>query len=183
MPPTRKVGGGAVDDEEIDDPDAEEIVEDQESILSECELARVPTLSLSWHYRSQDEALIAFSNRTYYRGDLSSFPTPTLLSSETGLEFRRVHGRRTTTGACTSAREPQGRPRQRGRRRAATPTRTRRTRSSDYVHDLVARSPKLPSVGIITFNEQQRQLIEDLLHAEPDPRSAEVMDESEHGSR
>ena len=91
MPPTRKVGGGSADDDEIDDPDAEEIVEDQESILSECELARVPTLSLNWHYRSQDEALIAFSNRTYYRGDLSSFPTPTLLSSETGLEFRPVH--------------------------------------------------------------------------------------------
>ena len=59
MPPTRRVGGGA-SDEEIDDADADEILEDQESILSECELARVPTLSLSWHYRSQDEQLIAF---------------------------------------------------------------------------------------------------------------------------
>ena len=129
MPPTRKVGGGSADDEEIDDPDVEEIVEDQESILSECELARVPTLSLNWHYRSQDEALIAFSNRTYYRGDLSSFPTPTLLSSETGLEFRPVHGRRTTTRACTCAREPQGGPRQRHRRRVATPTPSRQSRS------------------------------------------------------
>ena len=100
MPPTRKVGGGPIDDEDIDE-DAEEIVEDQESILSECELARVPTLSLSWHYRSQDEALIAFSNRAYYRGELSSFPTPTLMSSETGVEFRRVPRPTATTRACT----------------------------------------------------------------------------------
>ena len=37
-------------------------VEDEESILSECVQARVPRQWLSWHYRSQDESLIAFSN-------------------------------------------------------------------------------------------------------------------------
>ncbi len=181
MPPTRKVGGGSVDDDEIDDPDAEEIVEDQESILSECELARVPTLSLNWHYRSQDEALIAFSNRTYYRGDLSSFPTPTLLSSETGLEFRPVHwpengdkgmylragatkvdlGNGVVAGSNTNPFEA--------------------VEIVKYVHELVHASPNLPSVGIVTFNEQQRQLIEDLLHASGDPKVADVLDESKMG--
>ena len=181
MPPTRKVGGGSADDDEIDDPDAEEIVEDQESILSECELARVPTLSLNWHYRSQDEALIAFSNRTYYRGDLSSFPTPTLLSSETGLEFRPVHwpengdkgmylragatkvdlGNGVVAGSNTNPFEA--------------------VEIVKYVHELVHASPSLPSVGIVTFNEQQRQLIEDLLHASGDPKVADVLDESKMG--
>ena len=50
--------------------------EDEESILSECVQARVPQRWLSWHYRSQDESLIAFSNRQYYAGGLSSFPAP-----------------------------------------------------------------------------------------------------------
>ncbi|WP_148612643.1 AAA domain-containing protein [Nocardioides rubriscoriae] len=181
MPPTRKVGGGAAEDEEIDDPNVEEIVEDQESILSECELARVPTLSLNWHYRSQDEALIAFSNRTYYRGDLSSFPTPTLLSSETGLEFRPVHwpenddkgmylragankvdlGNGVIAGSNTNPFEA--------------------VEIVKYIHELVHASERLPSVGIVTFNEQQRQLIEDLLHASGDAKIADVLDESKMG--
>ena len=36
----------------------------------------MPQRWLSWHYRSQDESLIAFSNRQYYAGGLSSFPAP-----------------------------------------------------------------------------------------------------------
>ena len=181
MPPTRSVGGGPGDDDGIDDPDAEEIVEDQESILSECELARVPTLSLNWHYRSQDEALIAFSNRTYYRGDLSSFPTPTLLSSETGLEFRPVHS-------------PENNDKGMYLRAGATKvdlgngivagSNTNPSEAVEivrYVHELVNASPGLPSVGIVSFNEPQRQLIEDLLHASGDPKVADVLDESKMG--
>lgn len=180
MPPTRKVGGGAFDDEEIDD-DAEEIVEDQESILSECELARVPTLSLSWHYRSQDEALIAFSNRAYYRGDLSSFPTPTLLSSETGVEFRRVHGpdgedkgmylragsRKVDLGGGVTA--------------GSNTNPFEAVEIVKYIHELVHATDTLPSVGIVTFNEQQRQLIEEMLNASPDSKIADVMDPGKMG--
>lgn len=180
MPPTRKVGGGAFDDEEIDD-DADEIVEDQESILSECELARVPTLSLSWHYRSQDEALIAFSNRAYYRGDLSSFPTPTLLSSETGVEFRRVHG---------PGGDDKGMYLRAGSRKVeldngiAAGSNTNPFEAVEivkYIHELVHATDKLPSVGIVTFNEQQRQLIEEMLNASPDSKVADVMDAGKMG--
>src|SRR3712207_1451031 len=63
------------------DDDAVELlgtsVEDEESILSECVQARVPRQWLSWHYRSHDESLIAFSNANYYDNRLSSFPAPT----------------------------------------------------------------------------------------------------------
>ena len=52
-------------------------VEDEESILTECVQARVPRQWLSWHYRSQDESLIAFCNAQYYENRLSSFPAPT----------------------------------------------------------------------------------------------------------
>lgn len=181
MPPTRRIGGGATDDEDIDDADFDEIVEDQESILSECELARVPALRLNWHYRSQDESLIAFSNNAYYRGELSSFPTPTLLSSETGIQFRRVRSPET---------DDKGMYLRAGAEKmglgdgvvAGTNTNPREAREIvRYVHELVSQSTKLPSVGIVTFNEQQRQLIEDLLHASHDPRIADVMNEDKMG--
>ena len=51
-------------------------VEDEESILTECVRRGCRASWLSWHYRSQDESLIAFSNRHYYEGKLSSFPSP-----------------------------------------------------------------------------------------------------------
>lgn len=169
MPPTRRVGGSQLDDAIDDDPDAEEIVEDQESILSECELARVPTLSLSWHYRSQDEALIAFSNRAYYRGALSSFPTPTLLSSETGVEFRRVaQGQYLRAGSPRVEVAP-------GIVGGSNTNPAEAREIVEYVHRLVNASPSLPSVGIVTFNEQQRQLIEEMLNASADPKVVDVM--------
>lgn len=180
MPPTRRVGGGAVDEDELDD-DAEEIVEDQESILSECELARVPTLSLSWHYRSQDEALIAFSNRVYYRGELSSFPTPTLLSSETGVEFRRVY-RSDGDDRGMYLRAGSGRVElDNGVVAGSNTNPTEALEIVRYVHELVGSSESLPSVGIVTFNEQQRQLIEDMLNVSADPKVADVMDPSKMG--
>jgi hypothetical protein len=180
MPPTRKVGGGAADSD-IDDPDLEEIVEDQESILSECELARVPTLSLNWHYRSQDEALIAFSNRTYYRGELSSFPTPTLHSSETGLEFRRVHSPENDDKGMYLRAGAASVDLGEGVVAGANTNPIEATAIAEYVRDLANTSAKLPSVGIVTFNEQQRQLIEDLLHASDDPKVADLLDESTMG--
>lgn len=196
MPPTRRVGGGA-SDEEIDDADADEILEDQESILSECELARVPTLSLSWHYRSQDEQLIAFSNRKYYKGELSSFPTPTLLSSETGIEFRRVampepdsyaqargyatvpvgyeDGRYLRAGSKTV--ELAG-----GIRAGANTNPAEAFAVVDAVRELVSGAgERKPSIGIVTFNERQRELIEDLLVQSGDRGIREAMDEQKMG--
>ncbi len=174
MPPTRRVGGGPADDAEIDDVDVEEIVEDQESILSECELARVPTLSLNWHYRSQDEELIAFSNRAYYRGELSSFPTPTLSSTETGVEFRRVEGQYLRAGSKPV--ELAG-----GVIAGNNTNPVEAEAIVAYVQELANKDSKLPSIGIATFNEQQRQLIEDLLHKSEDPKVTDVMDEAKMG--
>ena len=82
----------------------ETAVEDEESILSECVQARVPRHWLSWHYRSQDESLIAFSNAQYYENRLSSFPAPThgRASSEPdgrGVSLVRVPGTFHRSGA------------------------------------------------------------------------------------
>src|SRR5690606_30460273 len=70
---------------------------DEESILSECVAARVPSRALTWHYRSQDELLIQFSNEHYY-GNLSSFPSPLHASrhderADHGISMVRLPGR------------------------------------------------------------------------------------------
>jgi very-short-patch-repair endonuclease len=73
LPPTTffASGGGDAAEEEID----VEGVDGYESLLDQMS-AVTDTWSLDWHYRSRDEALIAFSNRHVYRDRLITFPSP-----------------------------------------------------------------------------------------------------------
>ncbi|NYD71002.1 superfamily I DNA and/or RNA helicase [Herbiconiux flava] len=87
MPPT-SFGETALDADDEVELEAV-VVQDEESILSECVQAQEPSKWLSWHYRSQDESLISFSNYHYYESRLSSFPAP-LRSAE--LESRDGYG-------------------------------------------------------------------------------------------
>ena len=58
-----------------DDPDGDIDVEgDLESILDEMLGASIPGRTLSLHYRSRRESLIAFSNSRYYDNRLITFP-------------------------------------------------------------------------------------------------------------
>ena len=49
---------------------------------------------LRWHYRSQHESLIAFSNRNFYENDLVIFPSPHAKAKEFGVKFSYVKGGR-----------------------------------------------------------------------------------------
>jgi very-short-patch-repair endonuclease len=49
-----------------------------------------PVRTLRWHYRSQHESLIAFSNQNFYRGNLVVFPSPFGKSKELGLRYHYV---------------------------------------------------------------------------------------------
>lgn len=140
---------------------------DEESILTECVQARVSRKWLSWHYRSQDEALISFSNHAYYDSRLSSFPAPWPHADDSaradhGISLVRVDGRFNRSGRGkdlrTNAAEAEAIVREVTRRFAASVERT-------------------PSVGIITFNSQQRTYIEALLRESPDERIAQALDE------
>lgn len=64
-------------------------VEETDSILD----AALPLFSmrrLRWHYRSQHEHLIAYSNRNFYDSDLVVFPSPHAQSGEFGIRFTHV---------------------------------------------------------------------------------------------
>ena len=137
----------------MDDADAVEaefqVVPDEESILTEAVHAGVGRLWLSWHYRSQDESLIAFSNAAYYENRLSSFPAHPAQSHDTGVSFTRVAGTflRTGRGAVDKG-----------------ALRTNPVEAAAVVAEVLRRwQARERSIGVVTFNIQQRALIESML--------------------
>jgi hypothetical protein len=137
MPPTRLMQVDAAP--EAEGADEELVVEDLESILTEAVESGLPQLWLNWHYRSQDESLIAFSNTTYYADKLVSLPSPRT-TGDTGLSWRRVDG-----------------VFDRGR------SRTNEVEADAIVDEIRARlsdpTTADDSIGVVCFNIQQRDLI------------------------
>ncbi len=135
------------DDGEEDDDNATETIRDMPSILDELISDGLPAVRLSWHYRSQHESLIAFSNRQYYDSGLATFPAAD--NRDRGVSFVQV----------ADAVYDRGR------------TRTNRREAEAIVADLVARmaaclrnpEERRLTYGVVTFNKQQQDLIEDLL--------------------
>lgn len=77
-------------DRMIDDDEEESTaIQESESILDMAGLI-FDTRTLRWHYRSQHEHLIAFSNQNFYDGRLVVFPTPHSVSEEFGVKLVRV---------------------------------------------------------------------------------------------
>ena len=73
-------------DNDEDDPTAIEV---SESIL-DATLPMFPARRLRWHYRSQHESLIAFSNYSFYESDLVLFPSPYKSTESYGIQYSRV---------------------------------------------------------------------------------------------
>lgn len=128
---------------ETDEP--EELEQDLESILDECIACGVPSMNLRWHFRSRSESLIAFSNERYYDGSLITFPNAA--TADAALQLHAVEGiyERGTS-------------------------RTNPTEAHALVEHVIAtlKSPgftytEMTSIGIVTFNTQQQELIADLL--------------------
>ena len=130
------------------DADDTEVEVELESILEECIGANLPTMKLSWHYRSRHESLIAFSNHRYYGGDLVTFPSP--VTNDRAVSFNFV---------------PNGQY-ERGGARMNKPE--AKALVADLVGKLVTpgfRESGL-TIGVVTFNTEQQSLIEDLLDEE-----------------
>ncbi|WP_241175725.1 DUF4011 domain-containing protein [Modestobacter sp. KNN46-3] len=167
MPPT-SFAEPTTDDDALPE-DLATAVEDEESILSECVQARVPRQWLSWHYRSQDESLIAFSNGQYYENRLSSFPAPVHGPASSapdgrGVSLVRVDGTFHRSGAGKLLR-------------------TNPVEAEAIVAEIRRRfalSPdEPPSIGVVTFNAQQRALIDALLRDAGDERLVEALDRTD----
>ncbi len=120
-------------------------VQDLESILDECLGAGLPTLRLEWHYRSRHESLIAFSNHRYYDSRLITFPSP--VTNDMAVKLNVVPGIY-DRGA----------------------TRTNRVEADAIVKEILAHfsdaARRKLTVGVVTFNQTQQRLIENLLDEE-----------------
>jgi very-short-patch-repair endonuclease len=64
-------------------------LEQSRSIL-DAALGVMPQRILSWHYRSQHESLIAFSNHAFYDSKLVVFPSPYAKSDSYGVKFTKI---------------------------------------------------------------------------------------------
>ncbi|QCB51971.1 DUF3320 domain-containing protein [Rhodococcus sp. PAMC28707] len=160
MPPTAVGKATAGDGDDVLD-DEEVVPEDLDSILSEAVESGIPRQWLSWHYRSQDESLIAFSNEKYYEGRLASLPTPGGNDS-LGVEWRRVQGHF-------------------NRENTKQRHRTNLVEAEAIVGEVRKRLANAhtanESIGIVTFNAQQQTLVRDLLEECRDPLVAEHLRE------
>jgi very-short-patch-repair endonuclease len=90
LPPTpffQKLSSDSVQDDEDDMDDVK-----QESILEAAASRFYPSRRLKWHYRSEHGGLIAFSNRKFYDGELTVFPSPNYEHNEYGVKLVQVSG-------------------------------------------------------------------------------------------
>jgi len=125
---------------EVNEDDEAE-VPDLESILDEC-ASCMPQRMLRWHYRSEDESLIAFSNRHFYGGRLFTFPSAGRAPGR-GVSFVHV---------------PEG-CYDRGASRRNQPE---AARVADLVVEHFRHRPEL-SLGVVAFSEaQQMAILEEL---------------------
>ena len=141
LPPTNFFGRS---DDGNDEGDP--LLEDMPSILDEVVNAGVPIRQLDWHYRSRDEALIAFSNHHYYSDRLVTFPAPSTDSK--AVRFHKMGGIYTRGAGRTNPDEAKAIVDMIGRR------------LSDW---LERPEQERLTLGVITFNSQQQALISDLL--------------------
>ncbi|MEQ8768567.1 MAG: DUF3320 domain-containing protein [Planctomycetota bacterium] len=143
LPPTSFFSVDLSESEESESTD-DFFVQELESILDECMASGLPSCMLQWHYRSRDERLITFSNWKYYGNRLHTFPAPGGAARQLGVTMEWVDGQFA-----------------RGR------TRTNRA-EAEAVASWVVESLRDPershrSIGVVTFNQSQQTLIEDLL--------------------
>jgi very-short-patch-repair endonuclease len=90
LPPTSFFEVGTLEDDgEYEEGQFDEF----ESILGQCKgTIGLPALPLRWHYRSQHELLITFSNYRFYEGRLITFPGAEAEAPDLGVAFYRVEG-------------------------------------------------------------------------------------------
>ena len=135
MPPTAFFATNTVDEENLD-------TEDLESILDDCLALNIPQTHLLWHYRSRHESLIAFSNSRFYENKLYTFPSV----NDRERKVRLIH----VDGVFE-----RGKNRQNKAEAQAIIEELKRRCHDEALSKL--------SVGVVTFNINQQNLIDDLL--------------------
>lgn len=140
LPPTSFFQRVALDAEDDTSDDTRTAVEEGESILDVASTLFQPVRRLRWHYRSRHHSLIAFSNKEFYQRNLIIFPSAYHDDPSLGVKHYFI-----PDGVFEGGRNP---------REAAVVV--------EAVLDHMRRHPD-ESLGVVTLNFEQRELVEELL--------------------
>lgn len=135
MPPTSFFQATNIDEDNLEK-------EDLESILDDCLSLSMPQLYLSWHYRSEHESLIAFSNMQFYENRLMTFPS--VENQKSMVKFVHVKGQYRKGKNRVNLEEAKA-------------------IVAEIKERLFDEKRCQQSIGVVTFNITQQLLIDDLL--------------------
>jgi very-short-patch-repair endonuclease len=138
LPPTSFFQRAVADEEDNED---RTVADEGESILDIAQSLYQPVRRLRWHYRSQHHSLIAFSNGEFYDNNLIVFPSAFQEHPDLGVKYVEVAG---------------------------VYERRRNQIEAERVADAVLAHIKdhpNESLGVVTMNFDQREMIEELLYA------------------
>lgn len=154
LPPTSFFERTLSDD---DDNYEEDQVDDFESVLDLAKAGGLPSLPLRWHYRSQHEHLITYSNYRFYDGGLVTFPGAVETAPDLGVSYLKVDGQY-----------------------ARGAGRDNRVEAAKVVERVIYHSREHPdlTIGVVAFSEAQASTIELML----DQRRHEVHNAEKHFS-
>ena len=127
---------------EDDSDEEDEDISDEKSLL-DLARARYKTNELSWHYRSKYQDLINFSNHAFYEGNLNVAPNAVIDPSQPPIRWIQCNGMWNNHINLIEA-----------------------DRVVDEIANVWEKSERhdtIPSVGVITFNEKQQEIINDII--------------------
>lgn len=137
LPPTNFFDRAAIDETEMYEEDQ---LDDFESVLGLCKgTAGLHSVPLQWHYRSQHESLIDFSNRAFYDGQLITFPGADPAGPHLGASLHVVDGVYQAGTSRTNPMEAEAVAQRVLQRAAMTPN---------------------ESLGVVTFSQAQAEAVE-----------------------
>jgi hypothetical protein len=161
LPPTRFFESALVESETEDAETEQDLFEQQqgetEDLLAAALNIEVQQCYLDVHYRSRNEALIGFSNKSFYQDRLQPIPGhPSNRAKTSPIRLIRAEGVYEKRGNLKEAQMV-----------------------CDLVAELLAR-PNSPSIGIACFNLTQRDVILDALEerCERDPQFAQRLEQA-----
>lgn len=138
------LGSGRIEmDEEQGEDDENNAALEEKSLLDVARFRYMPPLTLNYHYRSKYEELIAFSNYAFYKGKLYVSPNVALPRTPP-IEIHKIEG-----GQWIN--------------------RSNLAEAKEIVcllKEFFVNRTGVETIGIITFNSQQRDLIDDLIDEE-----------------
>lgn len=140
-------------EEEIGDEEATQF-DNAESVLEVAQRSFQPFRRLRWHYRSQHESLIHFSNSSFYDEDLVVFPSPQGVMGGYGIVAHYIEGASCKQGENLKEAE-------------------------QVVARILHHATNHPyeSLGVAAFNRKQAEMIEELLDkaCDADPEMAKAI--------